>query len=352
MKLRCMALDPNAEQALQISLSGDKDRLGIESFDISALATGEDAVNLIVSSHLDNESVKLLDPLKQITAKNILIYPDSEESAKLIKSIILSNIIPSPIQIESLTTLALSSTLDILIDILTEPKDEDIIFGVENPTEIFRNEYFVSTWSQSGISIESCMLSTVRSVWEIQSAYGIAMVIHVHPEMTLITLDELLDLVESRISSNSKLYIVYKNDLSKEEKPYITLILSRYLPKNTSFQELLDKEEGYLSKVAMIIDWFNSGVINAVQAELLAKDNGIEPGDLEKVYNIVYEYPERVAETIKELREAPNDTFKIDIIAKSVKEGVVDTVILEELAYTHNLPIELIVKKVEMESKQ
>ncbi len=352
MKLRCMALDPNAEQALQISLSGDKDRFSIESFEISALAVGEYAVNLIVSSHLDNESVKMLEPTKQISAKNILIYPDSDESAKLINSIISANLIPSPIQIESLTTLALSSTIDIFIDILSEPRDEDIIFGVENPSEIFRDNYFVSTWLQSGNSIESCMMSMVRSVWEMQSAYGIAMVIHVHPEMTLITLDELLDLVESRIPSQSKLYIVYKNDLSKDEKPYITMIMSRYLPKNTSFQELLDKEDGYLSKVAMIIDWFNSGVINATQAELLAKDNAIEPSDLEKVYSIVYEYPENIAETIKELREAPDDAFKIDIIAKSVKDGVIDTIILEELAYTHNLPIDLIVKKVELESKE
>ncbi len=352
MKLRAMALDPNAQQALQISLSGDREIYKVDNFDISSLVSGSDAINIIVTSHLDNESLKLLELIQDIDAKNILIYPDSEESSKYINRLFEIKIIPSPIKIESLTTVALSSTLDIFIDIISEPKDEDIIFGIYNIEDIFRDNFFVSTWTQSGSSIESAMLKLVRGAWEIGSAYGIAMAIHVPPEMTLITLDELLDLIESRISSNTKLYIVYKNDLSQDEKPYINLILSRYLPKDTSFQDFLDKEEGYLSKMALIIDWFNSGALNGTQADMLAKDNGIEPSDLQRVYSIVYEYPQSVASIIKELREAPNDTYKIDIIINAVKDGVIDTIILEELAHTHNLPIDLIVKKMEMESKE
>ena len=354
MKLRCMALDPNAEQALQICLSGDKDRLklNIESFDISSLAVGKDAVNLIISSHLDEETITLLKPLKEINAKNILIYPDNVESFKLINKIESINLIPAPIEIESLTTIGLSSTLDTFIDILLEPEDDDIIFGIENPADIFRENFFVSTYSQSANRIESAMLSMVRNIWEIQSAYSIAMAIHVYPDMSLITLDELLDLLESRIPPEAKLYIVYKNDLAQDEKPYISLLLSRYLPRDTSFQTLLDKEDGYLSKIALIIDWFNEGVINGYQADMLAKDNAIEPNDLKKIYDIVYEYPQNIAEVIKELREAPDESSKIDIIIKSIKDGIVDTLIIEELAKTHKLPIDLIIKKMEIESKE
>ena len=352
MKLRCMALDPNAQQALQISLSGDREIYKVDNFDISSLLSGSDAINLIVTSHIDDEALKLLELIKDIDAKNILIYPDSAESSKLIDKLFEMKIIPSPIKIESLTTIALSSTLDIFIDILVELKDEDIIFGIENIVDIFKDRYFVSTWTQSGSSIESAMLRLVRGVWEIGSAYGIAMAIHVPPQMTLITLDELLDLIESRIPGEAKLYIVYKNDLGKDEKPYINLLMSRYLPKGASFQEYLDKENGYLSKIALIIDWFNSGALNGAQADMLAQDNGIDPSELQKIYSIVYEYPQNIASIIKELREAPNDTFKIDIIVNAVKEGIIDTIILEELAHTHHLPIDLIVKKMEIESKE
>ena len=352
MKLRCMALDPNAKQALEISLSGDKEIYMVDDFDISNLARGDDAINLIITSHLDRDSIRLLEPIKDIDAKNILLYLDTPSSANLINELISLDIIPAPIQIESLATLAISSTLDIFIDILSEPKDNDIIFGIENPAKILKEGYFVSTWMQKGKSIESSMLSLVRTIWQMQSAYGIAMAIHVPPEMSLITLDELLDLLESRISPNSKLYVVYKNDLSKDEQPYINMLISRYLPKDTSFQELLDKEDNYLAKVALLVDWFANGVLSSNQAEMLAKDNAIEINDLQKIYSIIYDYPQKVANIIKELREASSDNSKIDIIVSALKEGIVDSVILEELAHTHNLPLDLIIKKIELESKQ
>lgn len=352
MKLRCMALDPNAKQALEISLSGDKEIYMVDDFDISNLARGDDAINLIITSHLDRDSIRLLEPIKDIDAKNILLYLDTPSSANLINELISLDIIPAPIQIESLATLAISSTLDIFIDILSEPKDNDIIFGIENPAKILKKGYFVSTWMQKGKSIESSMLSLVRTIWQMQSAYGIAMAIHVPPEMSLITLDELLDLLESRISPNSKLYVVYKNDLAKDEQPYINMLISRYLPKDTSFQELLDKEDNYLAKVALLVDWFANGVLSSNQAEMLAKDNAIEINDLQKIYSIIYDYPQKVANIIKELREASSDNSKIDIIVSALKEGIVDSVILEELAHTHNLPLDLIIKKIELESKQ
>ena len=178
------------------------------------------------------------------------------------------------------------------------------------------------------------------------------MAIHVAPEMTLITLDELLDLIESRITPQTKIYIVYKNDLAKDEKPYINLLFSRYLPQNSSFQDVLDKEEGYLSKVALIVDWANSNIINIAQAEQLAKDNGIEVDDLYKIHGLIYDYPQVVAKAIKDLREAQNSESRVDIIAKSLKDGSIDTIILEELAHTYNLSVDSILEKVEMLSKE
>ena len=352
MKLRCMALDSNANQALEISLSKEKRKYIINGFDISSLATGKGAINLIVSSHLNSELLKSIEALKGVEAKNILIYPDSQDSSKLVNDIIALNLIPSPIKIESLTTLALSTALDIYIDILIDDKEDNIIFGEEEPSEIFKEGYFVSSWSQSASSIESCMLSITRRVWELYSSYGVAMAIHVAPEMTLITLDELLDLIESRITPQTKIYIVYKNDLAKDEKPYINLLFSRYLPQNSSFQDVLDKEEGYLSKVALIVDWANSNIINIAQAEQLAKDNGIEVDDLYKIYGLIYDYPQVIAKAIKDLREAQNSESRVDIIAKSLKDGSIDTIILEELAHTYNLSVDSILEKVEMLSKE
>jgi len=349
MKIIFTAFDTNSQQALEMSINGKRGLQNEGIFDVSKLKAGDDILNVILSSHLDESVIDTLDIHKKayMDKKIIIFYQDSQEASNLSSKLINMGLIPAPVNSSSLATISLSNAIETLLDIFAQGDDEDIFYGEENPIEIFQPYQFISTILYRASKIEECMLKLVREVWELNTATAIAMTIHTYPNTPIAIFDELLDLLESRIDSNNKLYVIYKRDLSSDEEPYINLLFSRYLPRGSSFQDLISKEDSYLSKASNIIDLFTNGAITASQADMLAIENDIPPKDLEILYTIAYIIPKETSLLIKSLREATDDEQRIDIIVDAIKKGDVDTSILEELALSYSLSIDAIVKKIE-----
>lgn len=347
MDIRFIALDNKAMQAIEAcgnTISQRAFRADISNIPVIAQ---KDTISVMVSSALTQDLVNKVVGLSARSEYSMLVYPGGGEADEYSARLLTTGIVPVAVRRDSLVTISVSQTLEMIEDIFGHGNDDDIIFTEEEPRKLIERGKYGFFVKEESRNIRDSALYLVRKHWELQSASAVALSLHLYPGTPLTVIDEVLDLIESRMEPSAKFYAECKFDLAEGERPSIVCMMSRYLPKGTSFQDEIDKAGSYLSKAAKIVDLYAREALSSAQANALATDNGIDPDDLQTLYMVAYRYNLEIVDLMRKLRNSSSNEERVELVAQALKDEFIEPSILEELVFIYGLSVESVLRRAE-----
>ena len=97
----------------------------------------------------------------------------------------------------------------------------------------------------------------------------------------------------------------------------------------------------------MIVEAFAFRQIDENEMVNLCRDNGLDPDDADRFYDLIYARSDETADLIRKLRTALLNGDREELIAQKLAEGFIDVRILEELAGLFTLNADTILKRAE-----
>jgi len=347
MKLQFMALDENAWQAVGMGSSREENRREICRVEDIGEKSIPGYFPIVVVTHIDVSIVESIAVVASKIGKFILIFPDNDRNFSHTLALSDSSITMIPVVIESLPTISISMVVGDLETLFSPVAENEIYFGDVPVEKILQKDRYCSFIEAEGKNLKEAALSLVRKSWEIYSSSAVALIIYSHPDIPLLLIDEILDLVESRISPQIPFVVRTFGDPKMGREVRLSLCMARYLPPGTTIQSLIEKEETYLMKAGVILDYFARSVISGEQADSLATDNGIDPKDLYTLYTIFYEYPVNITNLLKKMRLSSSKEERVKILSETIAENVLDDTFVDEVSAIFSIPLEEIRQEVE-----
>jgi hypothetical protein len=276
----------------------------------------------------------------------IIILPQQTKQSEEIKQLVLMGVRILFTSSENITMFSLSQTLRILQMVFYE-NDSDMEVSVNHSDiyEVIGKGTVTEFLEESGSNVSTVMMNTINTPKSFSDTYGVITLFEISETLPLIQIAEALDIIEDVLPETSSIVFVTRNIQKKLKDIKITCMVSRYIDFTLSLQKEINNAETYMEKVALIIDAFASGIIDGEEADFIALRNDLAPKDLHAIFTVAYDTPSEIVNLMKHLREEKvSIDEKEEALAKALVETSIDPDLIEEIAITHKLSTENILK--------
>ncbi len=348
-KIQFIALDNAAAQAIEMAnLGASSTMVQTKGNDLKSLASSPGVETLLVAG--DAATLERLDPKTLPPASSLLFY-ETETSKKSAERLMESGMVLIPVQAESLAALALSRALKEYESLLVESSSEDFSLGEESVREVFKPGAFNRLFYAEGRHLREAVLRMAHIVRSRRVSEGIAYVLHLPPDTPLFALDEALDVLEMATMPKTPVYFAIRFDEKGATRIRIAAFAVTPSGIADELQNRIDSQPTYLGKVAVIVEHFAMGKIDEKEMEKLCRDNGLDPDDADRLYDIFYVRSDETADLMRRLRESRSESERVDAVAKALSDNFIDVKILEELAILYRLSPDAIMARVQPGSR-
>ncbi|WP_300366315.1 hypothetical protein [Hydrogenimonas sp.] len=339
-KLRFVALDDTAVQALEMAnLTRHSEIVETEE----SLQSGTDSriVTVFVISRLDDTSLQTINMFR---GRGIVLFPEPERMNPLVESVLKSLLIPIPVKLETLATFSFSQAAKTVETLFIDSSDQDFMLGNEDLFEVLQPHIFNRFYHAEGRHLREAVLRMAHRVRSQRRLESVAYTLLLPSNTTLFALDEALDVLEVAVPPEKPL--VFAIRFGKEvSRVKISACIAAPMHLTSGIQSRIDAQPTYLGKVAVIVDSFAMGEIDERKMLTLSQDNGIDPEDADRLYEMIYVRADETAGLMRHLRESRSGEERIEAVARALADGSIDVKILEELTALFGLSADAIVAR-------
>ncbi|WP_457596724.1 hypothetical protein [Hydrogenimonas sp.] len=343
-KLLFVALDDTASQAIDMaSLSPRSDRAEMSGGG-PKLEIEPGKLPIFVATAA---TPSLLEALGGYKGRGFLVFPEPPQDAKLPQKLLESGIVLVPVRVESLATLAFSQTLKSLEYLFDEYSPEDFNLGSEDYFGEVRPGLFHRLFHAEGRHLKEAVLRMAHRVRSQRTKEGVAYILRLPANTALFALDEAIDVLEIAVPPEKPIYFAIRFDKSKDTPVRISALVATPEAATTDLQSRIDAQPTYLGKLSVVIEAFAYRDIDEKEMEKLCRENGLEPDDADRLYDLVYARSDETADLIRRLGSAMGQGEREALIAEKLAEGFIDVRVLEELANLFGLRADTILKRAD-----
>ena len=339
-KLRYIALDETSLQALEMANLTRHSEV-VDGARTPLKLTDDRCVNLFVVSRLDG---RLLENVELLKERGILLFPEPERMNPVLEEILKSALVPIPVKIETLATFSFSQVAKSVETLFVESSDQDFNLGAEEPFDVLRPHIFNRFHYAEGRHLREAVLRMAHRVRSQRRLESVAYTLMVPSNTTLFALDEALDVLEVAVPPEKPLYFAIRF-VSETSRVKISACIAGQMQLASGIQARIDAQPTYLGKLGIIVDSFANGEIDEKRMESLCRENGIDPEDGERLYDMIYGRADETAGLIRHLRESQSVEERVEAVAKALADGFIDIRILEELTNLFGLSPDKIIAR-------
>ena len=348
--IQLIALDETTQQALELaSLSKFDQILKSDLEKLSSVLVG-DHHHILVLSHLsDKIAERVINELGN-SEDPIIILPDTVRETEELKQLLLggTRVILAPS--DTLLSISLSHTLEIIQSLFYGNKTEnEIDLDHSDIYEVIRKSTITELHESSGTDLSTTMMRLFNLPRRLDDVAGAIILFTVHEDRLILEISEAMDVAEAQLPDEAYVLFATRNNTSDLQSGTITALISRYYDFEQDLQKEINQSSSYFGKVSVIVDAFAQGVINGQEADLLAERNNLDTGDVNAVYAMIYEQPRETVKLIKMLAdEKIESSRKIEAVADVIIDESVNLDIAEALVDTNQLPVDDILTIVDL----
>ncbi|WP_201353148.1 hypothetical protein [Hydrogenimonas urashimensis] len=337
-KLRFIPMDSAAQQSVEMANLTRRSEI--------ATLTGpsepsSSAVHVFVLSAFDDSSLQKIAGFK---GRGILLFPDQETSGPFIEKVMKSSFVPVPVKLESLAALSFSHAVKSIETLFVESSEQDFSLGEEDLFAVFQAHRLNRFYYTEGRHLREAVLRMAHRVRSRRGIESVAYTLTVPANTALFSLDEALDVLEIAVPPEKPLHFAIRF-ASGTNHIKISACIASSERTPSDIQSRIDAHPTYLGKLAVIVEGFADGKIDEKRMDELCRENGIEPEDADRLYDIFYVRADETAALMRHLRESRSADERIELIAKALADNFIDVRVLEELANLYRLPADRIIAR-------
>ena len=335
-------LDEAASNAIDMAQISSKSEKMNHPIDLSQIDGGR--MPVFVATVGDEALLKRAAAYKE---RAFLLFPEPEEGKSMPKELLKSRLIFIPVRLESLASLSYSQTIKSLEQLCYDSAPDDFNLGSEHyfqemPTGLFHRFYHAE-----GRHLKEAVLRMAHTVRSIRIKKGAAYTLHLPANTALFALDEAIDVLEIAVPPDKPIFFAVRFDKRLQSAVRVSALVATPDIPASDLQRRIDGQRSYLGKLAVIVEAFAFRQIDENEMVDLCRDNGLDPDDADRFYDLIYARSDETADLIRKLRTAPLAGDREELIAQKLAEGFIDVRILEELAGLFALDADAILKRAE-----
>ncbi|WP_300360979.1 hypothetical protein [Hydrogenimonas sp.] len=339
-KLHFIAMDETAKQAVEMANLTKKSVI-VDAGGLSSVFTGSPGVSVFVVSHLDET---FADAVSGFKGKGILLFPDPGERTPLIDKLLKTPLVLIPVRLESLATLSFSHAVKSVERLFVESSDQDFELGEEDLFDVLKPHTLHRFYYTEGRQLKEAVLRMAHRVRSVRRIESVAYILEVPANTALFALDEAIDVLEIAVPPEQPLFFAIRF-VKGVTHVKITACIAARTHMTSDIQSRIDAQPTYLGKTAVIVEYFADGKIDEKRMDELCRENGIEPEDADRLYDLFYVRADETAELMRTLRSARSEEERIEAVARALADNFIDVRILEELAHLYRLPPDRIIAR-------
>jgi len=337
--LTIVPMDDTARQAVEMAaLTARSEVLPYERIDPDAPPEG---VTIAITTSPEAD----LRRLERFRRGTILLFPDPEDRKNLAEALLKSECVLIPVRVESLARIAFSEALKHVEMLFVKTSPDDFMLEEENLFDVLRLHTFHRFFHAEGRQLREAVLRMAHRIRSLRAKESIAYVLRIPLQTQMYMLDEALDVLEVAMPPESPMLFAIRHE-KEASRVRVSALVGSPFHVRSDLQTRIDAQPTYLGKTAVIVEQFAANAIDERRMEELCRENGIEPDDADRLYDLVYVRSDETAELIRHLRTETN-AARIQRIAETLAEGFIDVKILEELTYLFDLPADTIIARAE-----
>ncbi len=329
-KLQFIALDDTASQSLDMAgLSSRSERLDAQAAGRIPVSREPGKVPVFLLTKPDGKILKILQSFR---GDGFLLFPEPEGNEPAVDTVLKTALVPVPVRVEALATLSFSGAIRSVELLFCETAVDDFSLGAEDPFEVLRKGMMNRLLFAEGKHLREAVLRIAHRIRTQRNKEGVVYILRIPAKTPLFTLDEALDVLEVAVPPDKPLHFAIR--FQKDESAQVRISAFVATPERavSDLQMRIDSQPTYLSKTAVIVESFAAREIEEAELDRLCRDNGIDPEDADRLYELVYTRSDETAELIRKLKNAAGAVERSELVARALAENFIDPHILEELA--------------------
>ena len=183
----------------------------------------------------------------------------------------------------------------------------------------------------------------------LDDAAGALILFDVHEDRPILEIAEAMDVAEEKLPKEAYILFETRNTVTDLQSVTIVCLISRYYDFEGSLQKEINESESYLGKMSVILDAYAQGILSGEEADFMGERNGLDTGDLNSVYKVVYTEPSETVKLIGILADEKIETdIKIEIVAEMVIDESVNLDIIDALVSAYSLSTDDILSMIDI----
>jgi hypothetical protein len=344
MTLQFVLLDDSASQAAEMAGLSGKSAVVEARGPLAVFKPEMGRVPVFVMTRFDE---KKLATLADYRGKGILLYPQPDDDKALPESLMRSELVLMPVRLESLATLSFSHTMKSLELLFNEFSPDDFNLGHENHFEVLQSGMINRFFHTEGKHLKEAVLRMAHRVRSQRTREAVAYTLRVPANTPLFALDEAIDVLEIAVPPERPILFAVRFDKSPQSPVRVSACIATPGQPAGGVQARVDAQPTYLGKTVVIVEAFAFREIDEKEMEKLCRDNGIEPDDADRFYDLIYARSDETADLIRDLAGASGQGARVELIAQKLADGFIDARVLEELSRLFGLDPRMILQPAE-----
>jgi hypothetical protein len=327
-KILFVAMDEGASKALDMAAISPKSARKDALEGRLTLTPKPGEVPVFVTTDLQRGK---LEAAAGYPGKALLVFPEPPADMKLPEKLLESRLVLIPVRLESLASFAFSQTLKSLEPLFNEYSPDDFNLGSEDYFAELKPGLFHRLFHTEGKHLKEAVLRMAHRVRSQRIKEGVAYILRVPANTALFALDEALDVLEIALPPDKPIHFAIRFDKDAKAPVRISALVATPELATGDLQARIDAQPTYLGKLSVVIEAFAYRDIDEKEMERYCRDNGLEPDDADRLYDLVYARSDETAELIRNLRSAIGKGEREELVAQKLAENFIDVRILEEL---------------------
>jgi len=351
--IQLIALDDTAQQAVDLAeLTKFDQTLKSDLEKLSSTMISEHRQIIVLSQLTLDMADKLVGELSG-AQDPIVILPDTVKETEEIKRLLLGGVRVIIAPSDTLLSISLSHALKIIESIFYgNGTENEIDTDHEDIYEVIRKSTITEFHESQGTELSMMMMKLFNIPQRLDDAVGVLILFDVHEERQIIEIAEAMDIAEEKLPKEAYILFETRNMVSDLQSAAITCLISRYYDFEGSLQKEIDASKSYLAKVSVIVDAHAQGILSGEEADFMGEKNGLDTGDLNSIYNLVYTEPAETVKLINILADEKIETdTKVEIVADIVIENSVNIDIVDALISAYSLSTDDILAMIDIKKE-
>ena len=340
-RLLFVAMDDGASQAMDMaSLSSRSERSDWQP----GRAFEASRVPVFVTTQSDDAT---LLAAASAGVRGFVLFPEPPADRRLPEKVLAGGLILVPVRVESLAAFSFSQILKSLEHLFYESSPDDFSLGSEDYFGELKPGVFNRFYFAEGKHLKEAVLRMAHRVRSQRIKEGVAYTLRVPANTALFALDEAIDVLEIAVPPDKPIHFAVRFDKDNRAPIRIAALVATPEAATSDLQARIDAQPTYLGKLSVIIEAFAFRDIDEKEMENLCRENGLEPDDADRLYDLVYARSDETAELIRALRSRISAGERVELIAQKLADNFIDVRILEELTNLFGLDADTILKRAE-----